>query len=577
MENILKKERGITLIALVVTIVVLIILAGITLSLVLGQNGVANKAKEAKNDTIIAQEKENIGLAWNAACIDVGGDTSAITGTIMQTELNKTLTADEKDSSKATVAQTTVDGNTQFTITYTTTGNVYTIDSNGKVTQGEVTPPTPKADGSWSDTKGVNTPKLSNGMVPVIYNGTNWVVCCSTSKDWYNYVAGTGTADNNASQWANVMLMDGIVTSGHTNAQIKAMTRAQLDAIAGETVTTMGSMFVWIPRYAYSITSNWHINTTGAIAVEFLKNETNTSSTGRTSYDNASGLNKWNVHPAFNFGGEITGIWIAKFEASNANCTTTASTGEVAYISQPVKVVPNVTSWRNIKENDIFTVCKAMVGTYSSTYGISEIDTHEMKNSEWGAVAYLTQSKYGRNGTEIYINNSCKYITGSSGGSTSAAQSTSETPDAYDTANGVKASTTGNAYGIYDLSGGASEYTAAYVNNSNTNLATYGAALVNETNGKYKDVYTSSGDGERTDKNYEANSGIFGDAVYETSSTIEGSYSWNFDAAFFPSSSYTFFARGGNCGDGFNTGEFSFTDFNGNGYSNYGFRPVLAF
>ena len=43
-----------------------------------------------------------------------------------------------------------------------------------------------------------------------------------------------------------------------------------------------------------------------------------------------------------------------------------------------------------------------------------------MKNMEWGAVAYLTHSNYGRNGNKIYINNSSDFITGNSGGSTSA-------------------------------------------------------------------------------------------------------------------------------------------------------------
>lgn len=45
-----KKERGITLVALVVTIVVLLILAGVSISLVLGENGLINKAKKAKTD-----------------------------------------------------------------------------------------------------------------------------------------------------------------------------------------------------------------------------------------------------------------------------------------------------------------------------------------------------------------------------------------------------------------------------------------------------------------------------------------------------------------------------------------------
>ena len=48
-------DEGITLIALVVTIVVLLILAGITISLVFGSNGVIKKAQEANENTKIAQ------------------------------------------------------------------------------------------------------------------------------------------------------------------------------------------------------------------------------------------------------------------------------------------------------------------------------------------------------------------------------------------------------------------------------------------------------------------------------------------------------------------------------------------
>ena len=54
-----KKENGITLVALVVTIVVLLILAGVSISLVLGQNGLINNAKEAKNKTTNATNEEN--------------------------------------------------------------------------------------------------------------------------------------------------------------------------------------------------------------------------------------------------------------------------------------------------------------------------------------------------------------------------------------------------------------------------------------------------------------------------------------------------------------------------------------
>jgi hypothetical protein len=54
-----KKEKGITLVALVVTIVVLLILAGISLNLVLGQNGIINRAQKARDNTRAGQTTEN--------------------------------------------------------------------------------------------------------------------------------------------------------------------------------------------------------------------------------------------------------------------------------------------------------------------------------------------------------------------------------------------------------------------------------------------------------------------------------------------------------------------------------------
>ena len=60
----MKKERGITLIALVITIIVLLILAGVSISLVVGENGILSQAKSAvaKNKNVTA--KEDVALAW---------------------------------------------------------------------------------------------------------------------------------------------------------------------------------------------------------------------------------------------------------------------------------------------------------------------------------------------------------------------------------------------------------------------------------------------------------------------------------------------------------------------------------
>lgn len=60
LKNNMKIEKGITLVALVVTIVVLLILAFISISLLMGENGIINKASESKEETIKAKEREMV-------------------------------------------------------------------------------------------------------------------------------------------------------------------------------------------------------------------------------------------------------------------------------------------------------------------------------------------------------------------------------------------------------------------------------------------------------------------------------------------------------------------------------------
>ena len=65
----LKQRRGITLIALVITIVVLLILAGVTIATLTGENGILTKVTTAKDKTAIAEAKEKVNLMladWKA-------------------------------------------------------------------------------------------------------------------------------------------------------------------------------------------------------------------------------------------------------------------------------------------------------------------------------------------------------------------------------------------------------------------------------------------------------------------------------------------------------------------------------
>ena len=184
-----------------------------------------------------------------------------------------------------------------------------------------------------------------------------------------------------------------------------------------------------------------------------------------------------------------------------------------------------------------------------------------MKNDEWGAVAYLSKSKYGKQNEEVDINSDSSYYTGGGSG------------NAYVT--NVGQSTTGTVHGVYDMSGGAWEYVAAYVNNGNSNLTNYGSSLVNG-DAKTKNVY-SKGSSDSRDNNYSANSGKYGDAVYETSANGNASSSsWYGDYSYFPIASGPFFVRGGYYYNGTFAGVFYFDGYDGSSHSYYSFRPVLV-
>jgi hypothetical protein len=209
-----------------------------------------------------------------------------------------------------------------------------------------------------------------------------------------------------------------------------------------------------------------------------------------------------------------------------------------------------------------------------STYGWgtsgSGIDTHLMKNTEWGAIAYLAESKYGINGGEVWINPTT--TTGKAGTSVNAYGTA--TYDYTEQTYGVKASTTYNVTGIYDMNGGQYELVAAYLNVTSytTRLTSFGASVVN-ADAKYKDVYTPSIDEYNLASNYDATSNKKGDAIYETSMSQGDTNSWYGDNSYMIYADGPFFCRGGEYYDTAGGGLFSFFDDEFEGGS--GFRTVI--
>ena len=349
--------------------------------------------------------------------------------------------------------------------------------------------------------------------------------------------------------------------------------------------TADGSYWVWIPRYAYSITSNYHkglyaAETIGTIEVKFLNGTTNNAldnsgEVATTPTYEGSVQTNFVLHPAFNFGGtQVTGIWVAKFEASSN--------------SGKVKIVPNVEAWRNINIATMYNNSRSMEADNTYGWGTTGtgIDTHMMKNTEWGAVAYLSKSSYGKETEEIYINPSNFLITGR-GGETKSQASTwdnSGSPEStiygYDGRQcssktgqvctgpsnqifGMASSTTGNITGIYDISGGVKEYVMGNLNRT-TSSSSLTLDLVTVPD-KYINVYTSVSN----DNGYRSE--YFGDAFYETSELK----SWYKDYLGKLSTTYAWFSRGGDYANTVDAGAFYVSPKMGEANTTTGFRPVL--
>ena len=508
-----SKQKGITLIALVITIIVLLILAAVSIATLTGQNGILTRANDAAEETGRKTAEEKV-------AVEVLGSYGE-DGNIDYDLLNENLKNVEGLTSGLPIDK--------LPSTVVVDGYNVTINEDGSVTAGNSNPgggEIGKTDGSYDTEEGVNTPKLKDNMKLVVYNNGNWEE--DTTKSAYKYEAQAGTTENGGtSEWAN----------------------AELE----------GNYYVWIPRYAYKIDKNTSYTSQSGISykidIKFLIGTTNQyygddgelkdAEIATNADEIINSTDTYYVHPAFTFGTQnLEGLWIGKYESSDAG-------------DNKVAIVPNVTSLTNINVSTMFERAQSLSKT--------NIDAHMLKNTEWGAVAYLTQSQYGRNGTEISVNQCSDYITGAGRGigdnpiyNSTYGGNKIEESQRYNGEIGKLSSTTGNVYGIYDMSGGVHEYVMG-VYGTNGSPATGESGFTEFPESKYYNLYTTTS----------ANNSNIGDALYETSE-------WNNDNAVFVSSYYPFFKRGGDYSDTSNAGVFYFNYNNGYSYYNNGFRVCLA-
>lgn len=266
----------------------------------------------------------------------------------------------------------------------------------------------------------------------------------------------------------------------------------------------VNSYFVWIPRFKYKLwnaTGENNIDNYNAyqIGIDIVFEKDNESSgvifcenlecysdelkiTKITQNDNG----KYYTHPAFkNLDEELSGIWVSKYEVSNNN--------------QNIESKPNNEVWTNNYLSSFYQSIKKIGNNYSM-----------IKNTEWGAITYLSHSKYG-----VCQNNNCQAITPNT---------------TYISGNNLYDTTTGNIYGVYDMAGSATEFTMSnYTDNPNE---------LSLTNSNFQNTPISNNDYNL----YYNNGFVLGDATKELS--LESGI-WYNSTNNFINSTNNWLARGG--------------------------------
>lgn len=317
------------------------------------------------------------------------------------------------------------------------------------------------------DNSGANAPVLKDNMIPVYFD-SNDQVWRKADKDnnninyqWYDY---------EDKMWANAVT----VNINNRNKYITSSLGTEIN------IDDINGFFVWIPRFKYTLFEDVNsikvefetgLKSTGT--VKCTKKFTTNSSENCTDNTNKGLKNNESTytHPAFTFNREeLPGLWIGKFNNSLVNnnivinpkysILTDIDFDSISTRIRRMEVNNNIYGFDN--EGDVLLKLNIIEDS-------NDIDTHLIKNSEWGALTYLTYSNYGYNSVE---NNNYEY-----------------TSDL-----GVNRSSTGNVYGVYDINGEKEFISTLFSDKYVENI--------------YKDVYTKYEDVKSTklgDASYEIN------------------------------------------------------------------------
>ena len=388
-------------------------------------------------------------------------------------------------------------------------------------------------------------------MIPVKYTGNTttprWEVVTDAELEdnpanWFSY-----TADKK--QWANAVTVTESSLQEYLNAEKGSNQHYEVDN------DDILGYWVYIPRYAYEVMRrdaiDAPITTPETFDIKFevsgdvKKVPVRTCSTvsSHRDYRSCNGVNRsygnetgttWATHPAFTFGEEeLNGFWVGKFLTTGEISAPTVKPNQQANLGNTAGEY--YAAAKSIGKEDKNNVGGSLVSGISyNSHNMVYTSSTLVRNSEWGATAYLAMSKFGQGD----INNIYANKAGGSDGvtrntdrdgdaQTSGAQygitgcgaltlddpskwaslyndgtrlnvsryesatacSTENTQRSYNGTYGVVSSTTGNVYGLYDFNASSRTYVAANLTSSNLFTTSNSTVFAEKAGYPYVDLY----------------------------------------------------------------------------------------
>ena len=304
------KNKGITLIALVVTIVVLIILSTITVNWLFGENGIIKRAQDARDLANRETAREAVGMGWMECQMNYVTQVSKVEKQeFFETNIKEYIDKQNKQGEYIEKGSV-IDVASTSTVKYDYKDKIYTfyVDEDGNVTYaGEKKKgqkeEIPRVEVPSSEYKLVgdiycNSPDLSGFSKEATYyvtyddNGNEKIAgridTVNPPDNWYDYSEGS-------KKWANVVTI--------TENEV--------------------AYWVWIPKYVYSLdTANEGVN------VHFVSKETSKNATEyqyKTKDETKTiSATEYQMPESFEFGGQnLAGFWASKYEVSESTAINT--------------------------------------------------------------------------------------------------------------------------------------------------------------------------------------------------------------------------------------------------------------